>query len=173
MHINISLLQMINSYALSEPSITAFFVFLADQFDWMVMIVALVFLLLFAGGSIEQRVRRTLAIFGIAGVAWGIGYVLKMMFAVPRPFVGEFAENILNYTLLSHSFPSGHATFFSALGFAIFFRNRVAGILFLVFALAILTARIAVGVHYPLDIIGGWVLGLVVAYSFHRIKLLK
>lgn len=62
------------------------------------------------------------------------------------------------------SFPSGHATtsFACAATLARFAPRRVAIVLYLLAAL-IAYSRVYVGVHYPLDVIAGAVLGLLIA----------
>ena len=64
------------------------------------------------------------------------------------------------------AFPSGHATFFAALAISIFFLNKKVGYIFIFFALLIGLARIMAGVHFPIDILGGFILGSLVAYLF-------
>ena len=59
-----------------------------------------------------------------------------------------------------------------ALAFAIYFLHKQAGYWFMFFALIIGVARIMAGVHFPLDILGGFVLGALVAYlvKMYRMK---
>ena len=70
----------------------------------------------------------------------------------------------------SHSFPSGHAatSFACAATLAPFVGRRGALVLY-VLAAAIAYSRVYVGVHYPLDVIAGAALGLVVATALRRL----
>lgn len=63
-----------------------------------------------------------------------------------------------------YAFPSGHSTAFMALATSIFLSHKRVGYLFIVFAVLIGLARIVAGVHFPLDILGGFILGAGVAY---------
>jgi undecaprenyl-diphosphatase len=75
-------------------------------------------------------------------------------YAEPKPLVSPPHD---------HSFPSGHtATSFAAATILTVAVPRLAPVWFLL-ALAIGYSRIYVGVHYPLDVIGGAALGALVA----------
>jgi undecaprenyl-diphosphatase len=65
-----------------------------------------------------------------------------------------------------HSFPSGHASRTVALGLAAFGRHwPLAGVLLLLWALLVGFARVAMGVHYVLDVLVGYLVGLVVGLA--------
>ena len=78
----------------------------------------------------------------------------SLRFAEPKPLV---------HTPHDHSFPSGHAaTSFAAATVLTFAFPRLAPALF-VLAGAVAFSRVYVGVHYPLDVLGGAALGVLVA----------
>jgi len=65
-----------------------------------------------------------------------------------------------------HSFPSGHASRTVALAMAVLARDAVAaGILLAAWALLVGFARVALGVHYLLDVLVGYLLGLAVGLA--------
>jgi undecaprenyl-diphosphatase len=80
----------------------------------------------------------------------------------PRPNLGLVGGKELIFHRPDYSFPSDHATalFAVALGLYIFGFRR-AGNWFLLFAVIICLARVAVGVHFPLDIVAGAASGLI------------
>src|SRR6185436_6617170 len=60
-------------------------------------------------------------------------------------------------------FPSDHATAAFAIAVAIMLRDRRWGAVALVFATVLAVGRVAMGVHYPSDVLGGAALGALCA----------
>jgi undecaprenyl-diphosphatase len=76
------------------------------------------------------------------------------VYAAPKPLVRVPHDG---------SFPSGHATAsFACATMLAFYAPRAAPALFLL-AAAIAWSRVYVGVHYPLDVLGGAVLGVLIS----------
>lgn len=118
-------------------------------------------------GVIKKRFREVYLIFTPAILGWVVASILKDIFASSRPFI-QF-ENLVRPLFLHggmDSFPSGHATFFGALALSIFFVNKKVGYLFIFFALLIGLARIISGVHFPIDILCGYALGIIIVLIF-------
>jgi membrane-associated phospholipid phosphatase len=107
--------------------------------------------------------------------AWLVSEVLKLVFRRPRPFLSIVPTPP---TLIDHpssfSFPSGDATF--AVGAAVALgsvapRWRWPAYLF---ALAVCFERVAVGVHYPSDVLAGAVVGTISGLAApHAIALVR
>ena len=97
-----------------------------------------------------------------AGIAWLASEGLKDYFKIGRPAVLNFNLHPL-LAISDYGFPSGHATVFSAIAVALFLIDKRAGAFAGLLALVIGTARVLAGVHTPLDILGGFLLGTLVA----------
>lgn len=113
--------------------------------------------------SRQVRIREgfiSLFTFGLIGVSsWGVVALLKFLFPFARPFVVLGTHPIASVSAMA-SFPSGHAFVLGALaGAAWFFSKQLS---FLLGAVAIITAigRVYVGLHYPIDIVVGLILGI-------------
>jgi undecaprenyl-diphosphatase len=89
----------------------------------------------------------------------GLAIALKAIFGVHRPADLHVLVGVPH----SRAFPSGHAaTSFACATVLSYFAPRAAP-LFYALALAIGYSRVYVGVHWPLDVVGGAVVGVVTA----------
>ena len=87
---------------------------------------------------------------------------LRELIGRPRPSMRYASPHTLVRAPTDPSFPSGHTTIaFACAAVLAYFRPRLAPLLFLL-AAAIALSRIYVGVHYPLDVVGGAALGLAI-----------
>jgi undecaprenyl-diphosphatase len=83
-----------------------------------------------------------------------------------RPFnaLPEGSVHLLFYRPTDSSFPSNLAAVLFAIAVPIFMKNKVYGGLLLVIAVLGSFGRVFMGVHYPLDILGGWAFGTAGAF---------
>lgn len=102
-------------------------------------------------------------------LAWGIGDILKSVFKINRPFV-IFSQVQSLVVESGFAFPSLHSTLIAALAFTVFFKNKRFGYICLFIALLIGLSRIIVGVHFPIDVLGGFLLGFIVAFVINKIS---
>jgi undecaprenyl-diphosphatase len=132
-------------------------IFFALYFPYVVVVLAGLFLL------ILHKKKEILLVFFSGALAYVFAYVLKHLFHTFRPF-DTFSQVHSLIAESGYSFPSSHATFFMAIAVAIFFYHKKAGYVFMFFALLIGIARIIAGVHFPIDILGGFVLGGIISF---------
>jgi undecaprenyl-diphosphatase len=95
-----------------------------------------------------------------AAVALAVNQVVSHLWARPRPFADHpDLTHVLAARTTDPSFPSDHAAAAFAIAFAVLAFSRRAGWLFLVGATAIGLSRIALGMHYPSDVLAGALVG--------------
>jgi undecaprenyl-diphosphatase len=132
-----------------------------------VAVLALVFL--FANGE-RLRPWRRAAVAAVlsAGVALAVGKVISELVDRARPFVDEpHRVHLFAGHAADAGFPSDHATGAFAVATAIFLRDRRWGALALVAAAVLSVGRVAIGVHFPGDVIAGAALGAAAALALH------
>lgn len=158
MNLNQNIFYFFYNLSHQSESFDKFIVFVAETLPYIVIIFASVFIFFYLKNS-----KIFFWVFFSSIFAWVCAYALKLLFHTDRPFLA-----LLDVTPLwvesGYAFPSGHATFFMALAFAIYLSHKKAGYVFIFLALIIGLARIAAGIHFPVDILGGFVLGGSVAY---------
>jgi undecaprenyl-diphosphatase len=128
-------------------------------------VAVLVIVFLFANGERLRGWRRAaLAAVLSAGVALAIAKVLSEIVDRARPFVVDpHGVHLFSGHAADPGFPSDHATGAFAVAMAIYLRNRLWGGLALVAAAVLAVGRVAIGVHFPSDVLAGAVLGCGVA----------
>ena len=116
-------------------------------------------------------VRRYLmfaAAFGAAIIArLAIKPLILLFVHRARPYITlPDAHNIIGPQLSEElqSMPSGHALFFFGLAMAVYRYNKRWGIVFFVGALSMGITRVIGGIHWPSDILGGALIGILVGW---------
>ncbi len=121
--------------------------------------------------NIDRRIGARLGILLISSVV--LNDLLKVAFALPRPFwttgIGQLAPS----PETSFGFPSGHAQSTAALWTFVALQTRrprlwvpIAVVLLVLVALS----RLYLGAHYPLDVIGGALIGYALLWVFLRLE---
>lgn len=138
-------------------------IFLADYFRYFLGGI-FILLLFFSAYSKKEKIK----IFFVTAISiiiarLGIVSLIRFFYHRPRPFSVLPANQLVADN--NYSFPSGHAALFFAMATAIYFYNKKWGAWFFVMATFISLSRIIVGVHYPTDILGGAIVGILSALA--------
>ncbi len=129
--------------------------------EWMVLVLALV--------AVTDKIKGLAFKVVVNGVATFIAVeYAKIMIARPRPFVLQDFVESREPLVAGYGFPSGHTAMATVLGFTLlpYLPRRFRPIVPVLVVLVGLS-RIYMGVHAPLDIIGGLAIGLVIASFQH------
>lgn len=138
--------------------------FLASFLVWIMF--AGLFVLWFTDGKIkkEQVLHALLASF----IAWALAEILKQVFHTPRPYDLNHLATFTATLPTDPGFPSGHAAMAFGLAVTIWLHDRKIGVLFIVMAALVAWGRVLANVHYPIDVVGGALIGITVAYIVER-----
>jgi undecaprenyl-diphosphatase len=129
----------------------------------------------FVGNTPEEtrdNRKKALYAFFAALLALGINQIIGFMWFRNRPYV-DHAVHRLVPTVSDAAFPSDHASgSFSIASSILLFARSDGGMALTVLAIVLSLSRVYVGVHYPSDILGGMVVGLVSSLVIDRNKVI-
>jgi undecaprenyl-diphosphatase len=157
--VNHQMLRTINGWAGHNWLLDHAMIFGASWLIYVVFAVAACCGLLLA----HRRRWRPLGYFvATLAVSFGLLQLAGHLYVDQRPFMTQRLHQLVSHAS-GTSFPSDHTTAATAiaLGLLVFTAFRTTGALLLLAALLIGFARIFVGIHWPIDIAGGLLTGLV------------
>lgn len=167
MSLDYQVFKIINDFAGKNTILDKSGVFFAEYLPYLIGVAALVFAIYWFVKNKSWKVvwQALLAIILSRGI---ITEAIRFLWHRPRPFVNHAVNSLLNHDA-SGSFPSGHTTLLFALSAVIYFWNKKIGWAFFILSFLACFARIFVGVHYPLDVLAGMVVGVFSGWLVYKI----
>jgi len=167
MSFNQSVFEFINGLTAKLAIFDLIGIFFAGYFPYLVILffIGLLF--------VEKDWKKRFYIFSLASLsvilARGLFIeTIRFIYYSPRPALVLSVEPLIATPTVS-SFPSGHTATFFAIGMAVYYIHKRLGLWFLTGALVIGIARVFVGVHWPLDILAGALLGTLSAVLIKKL----
>lgn len=164
--LDLNIFFLLNSAAGRSAETDFLIVFFADYLAFVLPIVFLGLLYRAAWPWREKFWAAGIVLFSAFLARFGVTSLIRFFYHRPRPFLVYDVQQLFSES--SYSFPSSHATLFFAFAFAVYWYNKKWGFWFLIATTLMTAARVMAGVHYPSDILGGLIIGGVVAYLVSR-----
>ena len=168
MPFDVAVFRIVNGLAGKNPFLDALGVAAASGLVFILGVLVIVPFLLRRKNGLVFAVKSFLA----AAVGWAASEFIGFVFFLTRPFVVlAGVDKLIDRGEWEPSFPSGHATIVFAFAVSLFLyaremRNasfRALSYIGLALAAGVALSRVFVGVHYPLDVLGGAFLGTLAA----------
>ena len=121
--------------------------------------------------NINRRVGARLGVLLLASVM--LNDLLKVAFALPRPFWSAGIRQLAPSPETSFGFPSGHSQSTAALWTFVALQTKRPQLwvpLALVLLACVALSRLYLGAHYPLDLVGGALFGYALLWIFLRLE---
>ncbi|MCJ8013415.1 undecaprenyl-diphosphatase [Paenibacillus sp. KQZ6P-2] len=159
-----SLFSWINNAAGNYPAIDAIMRFLSENAEYLFYLAIIVY------WFTRKRENRKMVAQALvsACLAFGIGMILSHLFYRDRPFVAHHVHQMIEHAA-NASFPSDHSIGSFVIASSIFLYRKRDGIVWLVLAALISFSRIWNGVHYPIDVLSGAIIGILSSVVVHQL----
>lgn len=167
-NLDIKIFHLINDLADSLSFLNPLMIFIAKYTLYILMIMMVV--LWFVGKDrIKTRIMLLCAAFSaVTGVV--IGKLLGLLYYHEQPFAALDNVNNLIGHKIDNSFPSDHTiVFFAVCMFFFFYYKKPYSVLAVVWASLVGISRIWGGVHYPVDILVGSIVGTTTSLLFFNL----
>lgn len=163
---NESIFLFFYNFAHISYALDATIIFIARDFGFVILTALLVYL--YKIENKREGIKDIFVVLATAVVAWFIAHWAKDVFHTLRPF-DALSWVIPLASESGYAFPSGHATFFMALASVLWYYHKYLAVFFGFSAVLIGIARIAAGIHWPIDILGGLFLGFAIGTTAYKL----
>jgi len=165
-----SLLEGLNGFFIGRgQALDQLFKFLA-----VYLIYSLPVILLIAWFQVKDKSKRIALVMSMVSLVvanFGLNKIIAGLWYRPRPDLSVVGLKEVFFHRPDFSFPSDHAAALFAITFTLYlFGWKKAANWFLLYSLVITFARVVIGVHFPLDIVGGAAVGFVASYLVFLLK---
>jgi undecaprenyl-diphosphatase len=161
-----SVLHALNNFMYQHDGVEDPLLFYVNASEALFIATLVVVFLAARGGAHAAWRRASVAAVLSAGLGLAVGKVISELVDRARPFVADpHGVHLFSGHAADPGFPSDHATAAFAIAVAILLRKRGWGIAALVFATILSVGRVALGVHYPSDVLAGAALGTAAALA--------
>ena len=169
MHLTDFVFNLINGLANKVSLLDSLIVFLSKTIPYILIAATILTFLLgilkknkqYRGVAIDTVIKTT--------IAYLVSQTIGSIFYLPRPFVNNSEVNLLYPHEANASFPSDHAL--GSMSIALGLNKLCSNItrVYILLAIGVGLSRIYVGHHYPLDVLGGYLIAFIIGALYDKV----
>lgn len=163
---NMEFFRLINNLAYQNSVLDKIMIFFSKDVPYIFMVViAIVFIL---GVSKKNADYRKIAVstFVITAINLLLSFIIGGIYYENRPFVNN-EVNLLYTHVEDASFPSDHATGTMSIALGLGKYNKLFSVILAILSVIVGVSRVYVGHHYPMDIIGAYIMVWTSSYIYN------
>lgn len=168
MNLNVFVFKSINGVAKGSGILDNIMIILSKYGPIIFMTVIAAFFL-YGVFSKDKRLRMmAVDTFAITVITMLSGFIIGIFYYEPRPFVTNKVNLLLPHAA-DTSFPSDHSLGTMSIALGVNYYNKTLGTILIILSILVGVSRVYVGAHYPLDVLGSYLVVLVVNYLYGRL----
>ena len=163
---NMELFRLINNLANKNAVLDGIMISFSKYVPYIFMaVIAIVFVLGITKKNSDYR-KAAVNTFVITVINLVLSFIIGGIYYVDRPFVNNKVNLLFTHTK-DASFPSDHATGTMSIAFGLGKFNKSVSIILTILSVIVGFSRVYVGHHYPMDVIGAYVLVFTTSYIYN------
>ncbi|WP_315066161.1 phosphatase PAP2 family protein [uncultured Clostridium sp.] len=163
---NIEFFRIINNLANKNAVLDKIMIFFSTDVPYIFMaIIAIVFIIGVTKKNCSCR-KAAVNTFVITVINLILSFIIGNIYYVDRPFVHN-KVNLLIPHVQDASFPSDHATGTMSIALGLEKYNKVLSIILTIISILVGFSRVYVGNHYPMDVIGAYIMVSITSYIYN------
>jgi len=165
--LNIALFNSINQFAGQNQLLDYIFIIAAEGFPYF--FIAFVIAVWFRSTEQSKRYLIGATLASVVGIT--INSLIAKVYFHPRPFMNDLGTTLVEHTANS-SFPSDHTTFMFCIAISLLFYQTTRKMALGLTTLALIggLSRVYIGVHFPFDIAGAFIVSALSALIVHSVR---
>ncbi|MFL0198014.1 undecaprenyl-diphosphatase [Clostridium sp. WILCCON 0269] len=163
---NMELFRLINNLANKNIVLDKIMIFFSKDVPYIFMaVITIVFILGITKKNCNYR-KVAFNTFIITVINLILNFIIGGIYYVDRPFVHNKVNLLLPHAV-DASFPSDHATGTMSIALGLTKYNKLFGTMLTVISIIVGFSRVYVGHHYPMDIIGAYIIVFGTSYLYN------